>query len=183
MSQQIDFTLRPLLESDLPRVLEWRNSERVRANMYTDRIISLEEHQRWYEKQFINSTNEKYFIFEYKGRPLGFVSFTRIEYMSCTCFWAFYLGETNVPRATGPVMEFIAIDYAFVELAVRKLCCEVFAFNTSVIKLHRKFGFIEEGRFAEHMLKNAKYEDVVFLSLLKHDWEKERPALKRLCFR
>lgn len=178
-----DFTLRPLTEHDLPRVLEWRNSERVRANMYTERIISMKEHQCWFEKQCGNSVNEKYFIFESKNRPLGFVSFTRFNPASGTCYWAFYLGEANVPRGSGAIMEFMAIEHAFRELVIRKLCCEVFVFNTLVIKLHRKFGFVEEGRFAEHMFKNDKYEDIVCLALLKREWDNIRPALQRLCFR
>ena len=38
-------------------------------------------------------------------------------------------------------MEFFALDYAFLTLKIRKLCCEVFTFNSGVIKLHEKFGF------------------------------------------
>lgn len=183
MINPLDFALRPLTELDLPNLLEWRNLERVRTNMYTDRIISMTEHQYWFEKQSGNSANEKYFIFESNKRPLGFVSFTRYNPDSGTCYWAFYLGETNVPRGTGAIMEYIAIEHAFRELAIRKLCCEVFVFNTSVIKLHRKFGFMEEGRFTEHMLKNEKYEDIVSLALFRREWVNIRAKLKRLCFR
>lgn len=177
------FELRLLAENDLPKVLEWRNSERVRANMYTDHVISPEEHRRWFEKQRGQPANEKYLIFASRDRPLGFVSLTRFNPVSETCYWAFYLGETDVPRGTGAIMEFMAIDYAFRELSVRKLCCEVFVFNAAVIKLHHKFGFVEEGRFAEHVLKNGNYEDIVSLALFQREWSRLRPTLYKLCFR
>jgi len=42
--------LRPIEEGDLATVLEWRNSERIRANMYTDHLISREEHRAGFAK-------------------------------------------------------------------------------------------------------------------------------------
>ncbi|MBI3899053.1 MAG: UDP-4-amino-4,6-dideoxy-N-acetyl-beta-L-altrosamine N-acetyltransferase [Gammaproteobacteria bacterium] len=183
MIDSAQFKLRPLAEHDLELVLAWRNSERVRANMYTDHVISLDEHRRWFERLRDHPTPEKYLIFESAERPLGFVSFTRFNVASDLCYWAFYLGETEVPRGTGAIMEFMAIEYALRELKLRKLCCEVFVFNAPVIKLHHRFGFIEEGRLKEHMLKAGKYEDIVSLALFERDWENIRPSLYKLCFR
>lgn len=177
------FKLRPLTESDLATVLAWRNSERVRENMYTDHAISMEEHRGWFEKQRSSSGPDKYLIFESTGRPLGFVSFTRFNIASGVCYWAFYLGETDVPRGTGAIMEYMAIEYAFRDLNIRKLCCEVFTFNAPVIKLHHKFGFTEEARLKEHMLKNGKYEDIVSLALFQRDWKDLCSNLYKLCFR
>ena len=44
MLRRDDCQLRPVLESDLGLIRQWRNSERIRANMFTDHIISSEEH-------------------------------------------------------------------------------------------------------------------------------------------
>lgn len=43
-----DFTLRPMLLGDIDTVLRWRNLEHIRANMYTDQIITPEEHRQWF---------------------------------------------------------------------------------------------------------------------------------------
>ena len=48
MFEMNGYSLRQLEEPDLPIILEWRNDESVRKNMYTDHIISIEEHKRWY---------------------------------------------------------------------------------------------------------------------------------------
>ena len=41
-------TLRDLTPDDSDRLLAWRNSEAVRPYMYSDHLISPEEHARWF---------------------------------------------------------------------------------------------------------------------------------------
>lgn len=176
-----DITLRPLAESDRERTLLWRNSERVRVNMYNDHIISPEEHSAWFQSA-LSDENANYLIAEYLCQPVGFVSFTQINRKHDRCSWAFYLGETEVPKGTGSAMEFLALTHAFEVLKIRKLCCEVFVFNSGVIKLHEKFGFVHEGRFTAHYLKNGQYEDIVCLARFGADWANEKQNLKSRCF-
>lgn len=44
----MNYTLRPLEEKDLPIILEWRNSEKVHSKMLTDHKITWEEYYSWY---------------------------------------------------------------------------------------------------------------------------------------
>lgn len=157
-------------------ILEWRNSDRVRQNMYTDHLITPDEHARWFAAAR-TSARCRYLVFEDSTRPLGFVSFTDVSVAHRRCTWAFYLGETDVQRGTGSVMELLALDYAFGPLNIRKLCCEVFDFNASVIKLHKRFGFQEEGVLRQHFLKGERYADVVVLARWADSWPAERAAL------
>ncbi len=175
------FSLRPIEPDDKDRILEWRNSERVRSNMYSDHVISQQEHDAWYGRALVDTT-AAFFLFLYEGRPIGFVSFTGINRQHGRCSWAFYLGETDVPRGAGAAMEFIALDYAFLTLKIRKLCAEVFTFNSGVIRLHEKFGFVHEGKFVEHYAKNGKYEDIVCLAKFGVTWPAERETFKIRCF-
>ena len=100
MAKREDYQLRPLQESDLEMVLSWRNSERVRANMYTDHIISLEEHQTWFKKIKDEPTVD-YLICEFQNHPIGLVNFTNIDKNNNKCYWGFYLGETTTPLGGG----------------------------------------------------------------------------------
>lgn len=175
------FSIRPIELNDKDRILQWRNSERVRCNMYNDHVISQQEHDAWFARAAVD-TSAAYLVFLHEGRPIGFASFTNISAAHGRCYWAFYLGETDVPRGAGSVMEFFALDYAFLSLKIRKLCCEVFTFNGGVIKLHEKFGFVQEGRFAEHYQKNGKYEDIVCLAKFGANWGVEREEFKSRLF-
>ena len=46
MAPRVD--LRPLQADDKDQILAWRNSPDVRAYMYTDHVISPDEHARWF---------------------------------------------------------------------------------------------------------------------------------------
>jgi UDP-4-amino-4,6-dideoxy-N-acetyl-beta-L-altrosamine N-acetyltransferase len=175
------FSIRPIKINDKEQIHQWRNSERVRCNMYSDHVISQQEHDAWFAS-ILAGTPAHYLIFSYVDKPIGFISFTNVSSANGRCYWAFYLGETDVPRGSGTVMEFFALDYAFLTLKIRKLCCEVFTFNESVIKLHEKFGFAQEGRFVEHYLKNGQYEDIISLAKFGTTWVEDRKKLESRIF-
>lgn len=182
MPKREDYNLREMSENDLELVFEWRNSDRIRANMYTDHLITWDEHRAWFNR-VEQDTNSIYFIFEHNKRPIGVVGIVQIDNKYNRCSWAFYLGAEDAPNGSNAIMEFLALEYIFEHLEIRKVMCEVFSFNESVIKLHKKFGFNEEAHFVQHMLKNGKYEDVVALALFADDWKKVKPRLEKVCFR
>jgi UDP-4-amino-4,6-dideoxy-N-acetyl-beta-L-altrosamine N-acetyltransferase len=182
MSKPEDYQLRAMGHSDKAMILRWRNSDRIRVNMYTDHIISLEEHEKWFASALTNPVS-RFLIFEHSGRPLGLVSFTAIDALNERCSWAFYLGEEDVKRGTGSVMEFLALEFAFEVMRIRKLCCEVFAFNASVVRLHERFGFQTEGRLREHYMKGGRFEDVVVLAKFAASWPGDRDRLRPVVFR
>ena len=182
MANYQDYQLRKLEKSDLEMVLNWRNSERIRANMYTDHIITIEEHLAWYERVKKDQTVD-YLICEYKNIPIGLVNFTNIDRTNNKCYWGFYLGDINAPLGSGIAMEFIALEYAFKILKIRKLCCEVLLFNNKVVKLHKKFSFQEEGILKQHIYKNNAYNDVICLALFKDIWLENKYKLSKIVFR
>ena len=150
--------------------------------MYNDSLISQQEHDAWFACA-LAEIPVPYLIFLYEGKGIGFISFRNISAANGRCYWSFYLGEADVPLGAGSVMEFFALDYAFMNLKIRKLCCEVFSFiNRGVIKLHEKFGFVQEGRFVDHYLKNDKYEDIVCLAKFGTNWIDERETFKSRLF-
>ncbi|MBL1435356.1 MAG: UDP-4-amino-4,6-dideoxy-N-acetyl-beta-L-altrosamine N-acetyltransferase [Rhodobacteraceae bacterium] len=167
--------LRPMANQDLEMVLEWRNAPKVRENMYTQQVISLNEHQNWWAR-VKDSDNAKYLIFEVDGVPTGFVSFTSVDLDHKTAEWAFFASSTAV-RGTGSKMELLALDFAFSNLGLNKLNCEVLAFNTGVISLHKKFGFLEEGVFRDHKKLGGTFIDVYRLAIFATQWQDIRPKI------
>ncbi|MGE5701489.1 MAG: UDP-4-amino-4,6-dideoxy-N-acetyl-beta-L-altrosamine N-acetyltransferase [Clostridia bacterium] len=182
MAIREDYLLREMEESDLELVLHWRNSERIRASMYTDKIISWEDHCAWFSRMRENNGID-YRIFEYLGRPIGLVNFTGIDRENRKCHWGFYLGETDVPRGIGTVMGYLGLEYAFESLLLRKICGEAFSFNQASINYHKRLGFREEGLFVKHILKSGNYEDVVSFALFQDEWIKIKGDLEKMVFR
>lgn len=181
MLKREDCQLRLLAAEDLENVLAWRNSERIRANMYTDHLITLAEHKAWFERSK-KQTTSVYLIFEVQNRSVGLVYFTDIDMKNGRSYWGFYLGDENLPHGSGTALGVLGIAYAFTQLKIRKLCGETFAFNGPSIRFHKKLGFVEEGRFVKHVLKRGIFEDVISFAMFQKDWENYRQALEDAAF-
>lgn len=167
--------LRGIKSSELEMMLAWRNSPVVRLNMYTRQVIALEEHLAWWDRVKSSDVN-KYFMYEDADHPQGVVAFTDIDRSNKNSSWAFY-ANPEAPKGTGSRMEFLALNYAFDELGLHKLCCEVLAFNAAVVKLHQKFGFNIEGVLREQHLMDEKYVDVIRLGVLASEWRGRKDEL------
>jgi UDP-4-amino-4,6-dideoxy-N-acetyl-beta-L-altrosamine N-acetyltransferase len=160
----IRYNIRQLAEHDLELMLEWRNSEHVRTNMFSDQLITLEQHLTWYRKMN-ESGSSIYLVFEYEKEPCGIVNFSQLDSYNRKCNWGFYLGREGLPRGTGTLMCTMGVKYAFEQLDIRKICGEVLATNTSSIRVHEKIGFQQEGYFKQHIRKNDSYVDVLAYAL------------------
>ena len=162
--------IRPIQRSDAELILEWRNTDAVRLNMYNHEVIDIESHLRWFDS-ILKDNSCQYFIYERDEQPYGVLSFSEIDMKNKRAFWAFYSGDTSV-RGVGSEMEKLALDYAFNTLGLNKLCCEVLEFNTSVIDFHRKFGFKIEGVKRQDYLRDEKFYDIYQLAIFKKDYLK-----------
>lgn len=161
--------LRPMRLEDIVRVLEWRNLPEVGRYMYSDHHISEVEHARWFGSA-MESSSRRYWIIELDGRPVGLANLYDISELHGRAYWAFYLADPSIRgRGVGSFVERSILRYAFKELGLNKLCCEVLGSNQQVIKMHERFGFRVDGTLRRHIRKSAGFEDVVTMSLLSED--------------
>lgn len=167
--------LRSIADEELELMRTWRNEPAVRTNMYTQHEISREEHLSWWSRTQTR-TDQKYFMYEMAGMPIGIAAFTCIDIHSQNSAWAFY-ASPSAPKGTGSKMEFLMLDHAFDELRLHKLYCEVLAFNTLVIKLHHKFGFSTEGVFRQQYQLDGNFVDIYRLGILATEWQEHRQTI------
>jgi len=168
--------LRAIRDSELETMRSWRNAPTVRANMYTRHEISADEHQAWWERTRLRE-DQQYFMYENANTPLGIVGFSAIDRVNSNCSWAFYAAP-DAPRGTGARMEFLALDHVFNTMGLHKLHCEVLAFNTPVIRLHQKFGFLIEGTFRKQHKAEDGYVDIIRMGLLADEWAGKRDVMQ-----
>jgi len=178
MASDKDYSLRPLVRDDLERVLAWRNSDQVRSYMYHDDLISWAAHERWFNR-VAEDARYDYQLFCYQTSPIGLTSASQIDRDAGTCFWGLYIGEQDAPPGSGSWLGYYAMNHMFDALAMRKVICEVLAFNKRAIRLYEKLGFEQEGCFRRHVLKNGRYEDVVSMALFVENWQKTKKLLER----
>lgn len=169
-------TLKPIAPSELELMRSWRNAPAVRKNMYTTHEISAEEHMSWWSR-IQDRKDCEYFMYYLDESPEGVVGFTQIDSIHRHAFWAFYAAP-EARKGTGGRMEYLALEHAFSALKLNKLNCEVLSFNLPVIKLHQKFGFLEEGIFRSHHRVDGEWADVHRLAIFSDQWAVHREAMR-----
>ena len=156
-------------------VREVRNQKSVRKSMYTEHEIPLNEHLAWIERL---QQDKRQIVFTVLIDDLvsGVVSVNAIDRLHLKSDWAFYL-DASARGGLGSALEFSIIEFVFNELELEKLNCEVIETNEAVVRLHKKFGFTEEGFRRENIIKNGERMGVFLLGLTKKDWLKNKDAV------
>jgi len=110
-------------------------------------------------------------------RLVGFVAVCRIEWANHHGWVAVGLGEV-ADRRRGYGLEAVSmvLRYAFHELGLHRLSLDVIASNQPAISLYRKLGFREEGRLRERVLRDGQALDLIYMGLLRRDWESAQSA-------
>ncbi len=170
--------LRDMTSADKDKVRLWRNLPEVSKYMYTDHAISPEEHAAWFNR-ISSDPSCKYWIVVCDGEDVGVAWIFDIDQRNLRCYWGFYLGSANVRgKGVGRVAEYSVLRYVFDELKLNKLCGEVLGFNQAVMNMHMGFGFVQEGYFRKHVLKNGVMQDIFCIGMLQEEWEARKPEIE-----
>ncbi|HJV40054.1 UDP-4-amino-4,6-dideoxy-N-acetyl-beta-L-altrosamine N-acetyltransferase [Caulobacter sp.] len=170
--------LRPIDATDRDRLLAWRNSPEVAAFMYSDHLITREEHDRWFDS-LASNTRRRDWIVLLDGEPVGLTSLVDIDQAYGRGTIARYLAKQNARGlGLGGFTEFKVADHAFGVLGLRKLWSEVLATNEAALASHLSSGFQREALFRDHVVKGGQAIDVIGLGLLAHEWRDRRPQVR-----
>jgi UDP-4-amino-4,6-dideoxy-N-acetyl-beta-L-altrosamine N-acetyltransferase len=164
--------------ADQLRVLELRNQDSIRNNMYTNHLIAEDEHLAWIER-LTAGDHTRFFVVFAAGQIVGGVSLLAISHANRRTDWLFYIGEHAQGRGYGSALEFKFLDYVFFDNDFEKLNCEVLEFNRPVIALHRKFGFVEEGFRRDHILRDGRRYGAYLLGITRQEWIARRAEFTR----
>lgn len=171
------YQLRPMRRDDKDRVRAWRNHPDVAKYMYTDHEITAEEHARWFES-VLQDDSSRFWVITNNGVAIGLLSISQIDRHNGRCYWAYYLDPAHRAKGAGSFAEYSVLQHVFDVLQLNKLCGEVLGFNRAVLKMHKRFGFSEEGTLRNHVYKQGQWHDVVCVGILRDEWERTRPEIE-----
>jgi UDP-4-amino-4,6-dideoxy-N-acetyl-beta-L-altrosamine N-acetyltransferase len=138
--------LRPLGPEDKERLFSWRNSPAVYPLMLSDRKVSPEEHEKWFEG--LGASGDHHWIIHHQGKPAGFLVI-HTEKLPKSASFGMYIAEENLRRLKigTAVMRFIE-TFTADSLHCNTLRCIALANNEAAIRFYRKHGFsiVEETR-------------------------------------
>ena len=159
--------LRPMIEADLKTVLGWRNHISIRACMYSQHEISLQEHTSWF-KQAQGDPGYILLILVVDGLLQGYVNFRRKG--TDGAVWGFY-SAPDAPKGTGILLGEKAISHAFTDLKLEKIWGEVFVTNIVSRTYHTRMGFHQESEHLEVNTPLRPSKKVLRSLLTREDWE------------
>lgn len=116
------------------------------------------------------------FVSRTTGKALGVGSFMRADpangVIEIGSIWmATQLQRTR--EATEAI--YLMIRHAFDDLGVRRLEWKCDALNAPSRRAAKRFGFVEEGTFRQHMLIKGRNRDTTWFSIIDSEWPNLRP--------
>lgn len=170
---RVNLSFRPitgLCSSDACKVLDIRNEDGVRKNMYTDHRIGRDEHFSWIEG-LRTSSSAVFYAVVHNAEIVGGVGISAINKLHRRADWAFYLSENTRGKGIGSSLEYQFVNKVFSDFEVDKLNCEVISFNEKVVGLHERFGFKIEGARRDHVIRDGSKYDAILLGITKAEWQ------------
>jgi UDP-4-amino-4,6-dideoxy-N-acetyl-beta-L-altrosamine N-acetyltransferase len=161
-------TVRSVSSEDLQMLLEWRNHPDIRRFMLTQHEISLEEHLNWYSSASQDPTQRLYIV-EESQQPIGYVQFTSVTEGGVSN-WGFY-ASPNATKGSGKKIGSVALNFAFSELKLHKVCGQAIETNLASQNFHKRLGFKQEGVLRDQHLLNGFYQSLFCYGLLAHEWQ------------
>ena len=160
--------IRSMAEEDLTMVLAWRNHPEVRRYMFTQHEISLAEHTQWFMRA-VQDNARRLLIVQEQGSPIGYVQFSNVE-PGGVADWGFY-ARPEASKGTGSKLGVLALDHAFGQLKLHKVCGQAIDTNQASIRFHERLGFKREGVLRDQKRMNEQYQTLICFGLLAHEWQ------------
>jgi RimJ/RimL family protein N-acetyltransferase len=103
---------------------------------------------------------------------IGIVDVGGIQWTHRTAFIGLAIGDpANRRQGYGRAAMQLVTRYAFHELNLRRLCLTVFSYNTPAITLYESLGWVHEGTYREHLVRDGQVYDMLLYGLLAREWE------------
>jgi RimJ/RimL family protein N-acetyltransferase len=163
--------LRPIEPEHLPNYVRWFADPDVLAYFGPYRPMNLAQEQAWYVHQNEDASMIN-FACEYEGRHIGGGGFGDLNHANQSAEVGLLIGEKALwDQGLGKDMLATLVAYGFDYLNLHRIYLRVFAQNQRAIHAYEQVGFVLEGRFRESEWRHGRWQDMLYMSILRHEWE------------
>lgn len=108
---------------------------------------------------------------------IGLLEIDGVSWPHRTAFVSIGIGESrHRGQGYGHEAMRLALNFAFNELNLYRLCLTVFSYNEPAIALYEHLGFTREGIYREHIERDGRRHDMYIFGILRHEWLSDRSA-------
>ena len=166
----MSLSARPPEVDDRWRLLDWRNSERVRSAALIGDPISRDDHARWFARLLTDRTDQ-FLVVEWDCEPVGVVQLEHLDPVERTSSWGCHLGTTEVPPGVGACLPMIGLALGFSSHGLRRMTAEVLGSNRNMLSMHRRMKVPREGIRRDHVRRpDGELVDVHEFGVLRDEY-------------
>ncbi len=168
--------LRMAERSDIPRFLSWFNDPEVTRYLSMYLPMSADREEAWFENMLKSSPEEHVLVIEVlegeSWKPIGNCGLFNIDHKNRSAEVGICIGEKSYwNKGYGTEVMRVLLKHGFQTLNLHRMYLRVFAENLGGIRAYEKAGYIHEGCMRSAEYREGRYLDVLFMSVLKSDWE------------
>ena len=167
-------TIRPVTEADTDKIVQWRNAPSVVSHFIYRTPLTREAHLNWFHSRVQTGEVAQFMIVDGETeQEVGSVYLRDIDRQNKKCEYGIFIGEDSCRgKGIGSAAAKLALDYAFGTLGLNRVFLRVFADNVRAIKSYENAGFVYEGTFRDDVIIAGRAYDMVFMGILRKEWEK-----------
>lgn len=163
--------LRPVEDSDLPRLHRWINDPEITRGTLQYLPKSEAEEREWLERMRKLPDGFLLAIETHEGRHIGSIGIFGISWRDGTANTGTLIGEKDCwgkGYATDAKMQLL--NFAFHTLNLRKICSSALEFNEASWRYNMKCGYRIEGRRTLQFYRDGRYWDEILLAAFREEW-------------
>lgn len=161
--------LRALEETDLSKLKELRNTNRIRKHTREYRLLSMINQKEWFKSLFLENPpkNIMFTVLNKSKSSIGVSGLTYIDWKNRNAEISIILDETkkNFLKESREVIKIIT-EYGFDELGLHRIWVEIFEIAPERIKLFGKMNFKKEGKLRDKLWREGKWHNSFIYSKL-----------------
>jgi diamine N-acetyltransferase len=176
--------LRAAEREDLPRFVAWFNDPEVRQFLLMNLPMSMASEELWFESMQKRPPTEHVLVIEaglprdggpeITWTPIGNTSFMSIDHINRSGEIGIVIGEKSFwNQGYGRSTMRLMLRHGFETLNLNRICLRVFEHNLRGIRAYERAGFKHEGRQRQAQYQEGRYFDVLLMSVLRDEWDKE----------
>lgn len=141
--------LRPIQESDFPKLVSWGNDPEVARLLEGDYPRTMGECPEWHRLSQGNRHNQRFAICTSEGVLIGDTELDHIAWRSGDAELRIRIGEKEFwNRGYGTDAVVTLLGHAFASMRLSRVYLRVYHFNKRAIRCYEKCGFRKEGRLS-----------------------------------
>lgn len=172
MNNQV--TIRPIAIEDTENIVNWRNSINVRKNLYSQNILTFDQHINYFHNYIETGKVIQFIISVIESgikKDIGTTFIKNIDMHSRKAEFGIFIGDdTTRGKGYGTLATRLTVKYAFEKLLLNRVFLTVHADNSIAIKAYQNSGFDLEGVLKQDYLRGSSYIDVAVMGITKDNW-------------